>query len=242
MNVLFDHVAVAVPRIADTTPFLVGELGGVVGFGAPSREFTFWHWDYPGGGRIEVIEPMGDGGFVHRHLDRQGAGIHHVTFKVSSLREVCDRAEALGYGIVGFDDSDPGWQEAFLHPKQAMGIVVQLVQERERSGGIEWTSPDPPPEPADRPPGVTIVGVRMRAADRDRALRQWSELLAGKVHEAPGELCFTWPDSGMRIAVTIDPSTDDRAEAIEIASDRPVTLPKGPVPAIGAEFRAVRIG
>src|SRR4030095_6575510 len=76
------------------------------------------------------IEPAGDDGFLHRFLAQRGPGVHHVTFKVPSTRAACDRARALGLNPVGFDDSDPGWIEAFLHPKESLGIVVQFAESR----------------------------------------------------------------------------------------------------------------
>ena len=245
MPVLFDHVALGVRRISDATDFIVGELGGVSGFGAAAGPYRFWHWDFPGPGRIEVIEPDGPpGGFVHRFLERNGPGIHHVTFKVPSLRGACERAESLGYQIVGYDDSSEHWREAFLHPKQAMGIVVQMVEhvphDHEDGGPPGWD--DPPAQPADPPPPVTVVGVRMRTADRDRAVRQWGELLEGQLSETPRELCFGWPQSGMRVAVTLEPAATDASVAIEVESDRPLRLPEGRHPGLGAEFRQLAVG
>ena len=59
-------------------------------------------------------------------------------------------ARSLGIEPVGIDTRYPEWQEAFLHPKQAFGIMVQLAQS---SGG--WTSSRLPPcrrrSPTSRP-------------------------------------------------------------------------------------------
>jgi methylmalonyl-CoA/ethylmalonyl-CoA epimerase len=130
-------------RVDDARPFLEGVLGGVEAGGHPGVPFGFLQWKFAGGGRIEVIYPMGPpDGFVHRFLARGGPRVHHVTFKVPSLDAVCARAEKLGYTIVGSDRSDPHWQEAFLHPKQAQGIVVQMVESKPRPGGESF--PDPP--------------------------------------------------------------------------------------------------
>jgi hypothetical protein len=237
MPVVFDHIALATHRIADAPGFLVGELGGVSGFGGPSGPYRWWHWDYAGGGRIEVLEPDGPpGGFVHRFLESRGPGIHHTTFKVPSLDETCSRAKGLGYEIVGYDDRDPRWKEAFLHPKQAMGIVVQLV-ETHFEGDEEPRWGEPPPEPASPPPAVSVVGVRMRTADRERAVRQWGELIGGDLDEAPGEVRFRWPGSAMRVAVTLERGSADVSEAIELRADRPLSLPEGPHPVLGAVFR-----
>jgi methylmalonyl-CoA/ethylmalonyl-CoA epimerase len=227
----FDHVAVAVLRLCDVTPFVVGELGGRPAYGAAGSAFRFWQWRFAGGGRLEVLEPMGDDGFLHRFLAQRGPGVHHVTFTVPSLREACRRAEAQGYAVVGFDDSDPRWAEAFLHPKQALGIVVQIVESKSGGGGAggkrRWASP-PAPEP---PPAVTLLGLRTRA----RA--QWRDLLGGEVAEgAGGQLTCRWPGSPLRLSVEIDPAADEGPVAIEIASDRPLALPDGPHPVLGAVF------
>ncbi|MBW2280830.1 MAG: VOC family protein [Deltaproteobacteria bacterium] len=241
MPVLFDHIAIAAPRINSAPDFLVGVLGGASGFGGPAGEYAFWHWDYPAGGRIEVIEPSkGDDGkpqgFVHRHLESRGPGIHHVTFKVPSLAEVCDRARSLGYEIVGFDDRNAHWQEAFLHPKQALGIVVQMVESQPREDGGEYRGANPPPEPDSPPAPVTVVGLRMRSGDRERTLRQWAEVLQGQPEEDAGEIVFHWPGCSMRVAVTLE-GHSNLAEAIELRADRPLALPEGPHPVLGTEFR-----
>lgn len=239
MPSVFDHIAIVAHKITDAPDFLVGELGGVSGYGGPSGDFSWWHWDYEGGGRIEVIEALGPpGGFVDRHLERRGPGIHHVNFEVDSLRETRDRAEALGYTIVRYDDSHDDWKEAFLHPKTSMGIVVQIVEVSHHDhdhADTDWHQGDPPPQPAEPPPAVTVVGLRMRANDAGGARRLWGQLLGGDVAEQEGELLFTWPGSPMRVAVTLQDG-DNGAEAIEVRSDRALALPGGPVPKLGTRF------
>src|SRR3989442_640188 len=87
MNVRFDHIALALPRMADATPFLVGVLGGAPAFGADSGVYRFGQWRFANGARLEVLEPSGNDGFLHRFLATRGPGIHHVTFEVPSARE-----------------------------------------------------------------------------------------------------------------------------------------------------------
>lgn len=240
-RIRFDHIAIGMSRMVDATEMLVGTLGGVPAYGQPSGVFRWGSWTFEGGGTIEILEPMGDHGFLHRFLDERGPGVHHVTFKVPSLDEVSARAERAGYDVVGRDDSDPDWKEAFLHPKQALGIVVQFA---ESAGGDDGPSPTwpPPPGPPDPPVPVTIVGLRLRAHSRQRAHRQWQTVLEGRPSEGPeGELIYRWPDSPMRLAVEIDPGRDEGPVAIELASDRAIALPAGPHPALGTVFRRVRV-
>lgn len=218
-SVRFDHVAIALPRIADGFPMIVGRLGGAPEAGAPSAVFRWGAWVFAGGGRLELIEPRGADGFLHRFLARRGPGVHHVTFTVDDLREACDRARRHGYDIVGYDDSRPSWKEAFLHPKQAFGVVVQLAQAAEpRERRWRWQPPAGPPNP---PAPATIIGLRLRAASAERARRQWASVLLGaEAEERGGGLIYRWPESPMRIAVDVDPAAEEGPVAVEVAGAR----------------------
>jgi methylmalonyl-CoA/ethylmalonyl-CoA epimerase len=221
--------------MAEAPAWLVGTLGGVPRAGMPSGVFRWGTWMFEGGGQIEILEPIGDRGFLHRFLAERGRGIHHVTFKVPSLDEVCARAASVGYDVVGRDERDPGWKEAFLHPKQALGIVVQFAEADGTSVAPPWT---PPPAPADPPPPVAIVGLRLSAQSRERAEKQWGAILEGEAHEGTaGEVVYRWPESPMRLAIEIDPARDEGPLAIEIAAARHVELPNDPHPTFGVAFR-----
>jgi methylmalonyl-CoA/ethylmalonyl-CoA epimerase len=237
--VRLDHIALAVPRIADATEFLVGTLGGAPAYGATSRFYRFGQWRFAGGGRLEILEPVGPlDGFLRRFLAQHGPGIHHVTFRVPDLRDACARAEGFGYKIVGFDDSSPSWKEAFLHPKQALGIVVQLAQMARRSDGTPVMAWQPPPSPAHPPAPVTILGVRMTARSRERADVQWHRILEGEPTERGGEIVYRWERSPLTITVAIDASAEEGPVAIELASNRSIELSPGPHPVLGAVFVA----
>jgi methylmalonyl-CoA/ethylmalonyl-CoA epimerase len=230
-QVILDHVAIGLPRVGDARPFLEGALGGIEAGGHPGVPFGFLQWKFAGGGRIEVIYPMGPpDGFVHRFLARGGPRVHHVTFKVPSLDAICARAEKLGYTIVGSDRTDPYWQEAFLHPKEAQGIVVQMVESRPRPDGESF--PDPPAPTS----GARVLGPRLSAKSAAAARKQWGELLEGAVQVESASLTFRWPDSPLAISVELDPARDEGPLAIELAAPHALALPKGPVPELGTRF------
>jgi len=103
--------------------------------------------------------------FLHRFLAQRGPGIHHVTFTVPSLSEACDRARAHGYLIVGYDDSDPEWKEAFLRPKEALGIVVQFAEPGPRPSGENAPRWPPPPGPANPPPTAAAGAFMVQSGE-----------------------------------------------------------------------------
>ena len=234
-GILFDHIAIAARRIADAPRYLMGILGGVPYFGMSSDVFRFGQWEFDGGGRIEVLEPRGDDGFLHRFLATRGPGVHHVTFKVPDLAEARARAKSLGYGVVGYSASVPRWKEAFLHPKEALGIVVQIVESPDEPPRGHWRKP--PPMPADPPPAVRLLGLRLRAHSAEAARRQWATLLGGDASVEGGLHIFRWAGSPLRIAVQIDPTGEEGPMGIEVVpSARPLSGLEALVPELGTVF------
>jgi catechol 2,3-dioxygenase-like lactoylglutathione lyase family enzyme len=205
-----DHVAVAVERQADTWPRYAGDLAGSWLANGGSPGFRAAQLAFRNGMKIEVLEPyeVGRNDFLRRFLDRSGPGPHHLTFKVGDIAGALDEVASAGLQVVGVDLSDPGWKEAFIHPKQGRGVVVQLAQ----SEG-SWTSPaDPglPPPRTDRP--AHLDHVAHAVADLDDALGFFSGLLGGR-ETARGDgsghtwVELAWPGPG-RIRL-LSPTTDD---------------------------------
>ena len=235
-----DHVAIGVGDASLAPRFLVGVLGGRRHDAGPGRGFRWWQWRFAGGGVIEILEPEGPpDGFLHRHLRARGAGVHHVTFLVENLHAAVARAREHGFEVVGLDDSFPGWKEAFLHPKQAQGIVVQLAESDPTlplPPGVprEWPFPAEPPDP---PEPAAVVGLRLAAASAARAIRLWGDLLGGSVERRADELVFAFPESPLRLVVSVGAARPEGPLAIELRPRRGLLLPEAPHPELGATFR-----
>ncbi|MEE2703512.1 MAG: VOC family protein [Myxococcota bacterium] len=239
--VQLDHVAVAVKRIEDALPVVVSTLGGQPGRAGPGDGFDWYTWSFLGGGSLEVLIPNGPpDGFLRRFLKTHGPGIHHLTFYVPDLRKACDLAEHRGYRIVGYNDSHADWQEAFLFPKQALGIVVQLARsspehESEGYGRNAATPKGEPPDP------VRFVGLRMAAPSEAAARRLFEDALRGKAGEIERGLAFSWPESPLRVAVEIDPDAPVGPVGLEFESQREIPLLAAPaLPELGARLLVAR--
>jgi methylmalonyl-CoA/ethylmalonyl-CoA epimerase len=126
-----DHVAVAVRSIKAALPLFRDALGGEYLMGGDQGESWRWvQFRYPGGGKVELLEPLGEG-FLSRFLERRGEGLHHVTFKTDDIRAAISHVESLGYEVVDVHLDDPDWKEAFLRPSKAHGTLIQIAQSSE---------------------------------------------------------------------------------------------------------------
>ena len=128
--VALDHTAVAVRSIAKALPLYRDLLGGAPnGFERQSQRGFMWlTLRYPNGSQVELLEPVGTGGFLHAFLDKYGEGAHHMTFIVADVRHAVERARAAGLRVVDEDYRDARWQEAFISPRSAFGTIIQLAQ------------------------------------------------------------------------------------------------------------------
>lgn len=127
----FDHVAHVAPRIRALLPLYVDTLGGRFQHGTIDRElgYRLVHLGFADGGKIELMEPLGERSFLDPFLRRSPAGgLHHITYRVDDLLATVERARRAGYEVFGVRTDEPDWQEAFVHPRAAHGVLVQFAQ------------------------------------------------------------------------------------------------------------------
>lgn len=173
---VIDHVAHAAERWQQTWPRYVEALGGQWASGGLATGFAPSQLRFANGARLEVLAPNDteSNPFLRRYLDRHGPGPHHLTFKVPDLDAALDTAARRGLQAINVDRSDPDWQEAFIHPHQASGIVVQLAQ---ATGSWESPAPEGFPEPGS--PAAALVRATHAVADLDAAVELFAGLLGG---------------------------------------------------------------
>jgi methylmalonyl-CoA/ethylmalonyl-CoA epimerase len=92
---------------------------------------TFWLAGY----KMELIEPAREDGFVARFLARRGEGFHHLAIDVDRLDPLIERLEAGGLTLVGKADIRGGRKTAFVHPRDAYGVLIQFWEEPDWEDG-----------------------------------------------------------------------------------------------------------
>src|SRR5213080_2246678 len=96
-----DHTALAVRDIDTALPLYRDLLGGAPsGFERLSdKGFAWLTLRYPNGSQVELLAPVGQGGFLNAFLAKRGEGPHHMTFLVRDLRTAVKRAKAAGLRV-----------------------------------------------------------------------------------------------------------------------------------------------
>jgi methylmalonyl-CoA/ethylmalonyl-CoA epimerase len=130
-----DHVAMATWDARGPARLLTEILGATFIDGG-DEEHTGFRWlqfQLPGG-KIEVLEPLHREGFLYKFLTRRGEGLHHVTLYVADLKGSLPVLGAAGYKAVDVNLDHAEWKEAFLHPRDTPGVLIQLAQVPDPNG------------------------------------------------------------------------------------------------------------
>ena len=80
---------------------------------------AFYYFD--NGTFLELISPTDDASPIAGPLSKLGDGIHTVAFAVDSAKETVAELDSKGVRTIG---------GAFIHPKSANGVLVQLSEQR----------------------------------------------------------------------------------------------------------------
>lgn len=237
-----DHVALALHNVTDTLTALVGDLGASVIDGGHAVGFRIVqvrlgrrpHLEDPGEGMtVELMEPWATDrfDFLVRFLERNGEGPHHLTFKVHGIGDEIARLAASGYSPVRTQLTNPWWREAFYHPNQTFGTVIQLaeatfrpdlVADKPPSGDDDFDSaqwwPEPPPRAEAR---AVLRRVVLGVPDVPGARDFFEGVLLGRAtEEGDGSVEVAWPGGG-RVLLESRPGARPGIDRFECERDGP---------------------
>ncbi len=122
-----DHVAIAVRSFDE----VLGVLEGLTGHAATSPERVESQGvEVCFVGKVELIRPIDPNGGVARFIARRGPGLHHIAYRTPDVAADMRALAAQGYR---FTSDGPlagrgGHRIAFMHPKTAGGVLVELVE------------------------------------------------------------------------------------------------------------------
>lgn len=126
-----DHLGLAV-RDLDAAVALYGALFGMAEWERielPERHMAV-AVARVGGALLELITPTSDEAAFAKFLAERGEGVHHVAYEVDDIEAALAALEQAGARLI---DRVPrpgihGTRIAFLHPKAAAGVLIELVE------------------------------------------------------------------------------------------------------------------
>ena len=83
-----------------------------------------------GESKIELLAATREDSPIAKFLEKRGEGIHHIAFEVKDIRAELQRLKSEGFVLLNEEPKKGADNKlvAFLHPKSANGVLVELVQ------------------------------------------------------------------------------------------------------------------
>ncbi len=128
-----DHVGIAVPDLDEAISFYRDTFGIVsvheeVNEEQGVREAMLSVGD--GATRIQLLAPLSPESTIAKFLDRNGPGVQQVAYTVDDVEAVSATLRERGMRLL-YDEPRRGTSDSrvnFIHPKDAGGVLVELVQ------------------------------------------------------------------------------------------------------------------
>jgi methylmalonyl-CoA/ethylmalonyl-CoA epimerase len=82
-----------------------------------------------GDSEIELLEPINADSGIARYLAKRGEGLHHICLEVDDIQATLAELRAKGAQLIDETPRRGAYgQVAFIHPKGAHGVLVELLQ------------------------------------------------------------------------------------------------------------------
>ena len=128
-NAYLDHVGIAVNSIDRALDFY--KLLGVKNFQIkklPSEMVKVCMLELDNI-KLELIEPTSLDSPISKFLKKNGEGLHQICFKVSDLAKAIKMLKQNDIKLIdGYPKDGVSGKVAFIHPKSAHGVLVELVE------------------------------------------------------------------------------------------------------------------
>ena len=125
-----DHVAIAVRDVDRSTAQYIALLGAehvrteVLREKAGMVKVAYLRI---GENVLSLVQSLESGGFIEKHIERHGEGLHHLGLEVDDLPGFVRELEGKGYRIP-LRDEFSNRSEVVLSPRDASGVVLQVLQ------------------------------------------------------------------------------------------------------------------
>ncbi len=136
-----DHVGVAVPDLDEAIDFYQRTFGMTCVHVEANeeqgvREAMMRVGPVPEGGFVQLLAPLRPESPIGRFLERGGPGVQQVAYTVADIDATCAALSEKGVRLLYEEPriGTAGSRINFIHPKDAGGVLVELVQPAAEGG------------------------------------------------------------------------------------------------------------
>ncbi len=127
-----DHVGIAVPDLEAAIAWHTGVLGGRLGHRErnPDQGVEEAMIVFDGGAQLQLLAPLTPDSPIAKFLDRRGPGLQQLAYQVADIEAASADLRDSGLRLL-YEHPRTGTAGSsinFIHPRDAGGVLVELVQ------------------------------------------------------------------------------------------------------------------
>lgn len=130
-KIKLNHLALVVADLDESLGFWRDDIGlPAVGEpqAVPDEAVSIAFLDL-GNAHLELIQPTTDDSGVAQYLEKRGPGLHHVCLQVPDIEAKTAELLEKGYDMINETPRErDGRRYAFVHPKSAGGVLLELYE------------------------------------------------------------------------------------------------------------------
>ncbi len=129
-TIKINHIGIAVADIDESLKFWRDALGIELSHieDVPSQKARVAFLPV-GESEVELVNPTTEDSGVARFIAERGGGMHHLCIEVDDIEGVIANLKEKGVRMIDEEPKAlPGRKMAFVHPKSAGGVLVELYQ------------------------------------------------------------------------------------------------------------------
>jgi len=82
-----------------------------------------------GDSEVELVEPIDPDSGLSKYLEKRGEGLHHLCLEVEDIEGMLASLKEKGARLINETPLElPGRKMAFIHPKTANGVLIELYE------------------------------------------------------------------------------------------------------------------
>jgi len=125
-----NHVAIVVKDIESALGFWQDQLGLKLDHieDVPSQASKVAFLPV-GEGEVELVQPTDPDTGLANYLEKRGEGMHHLCIEVDDIQGMLKKLKEKQVKLINEEPIElPGRRMAFIHPKSANGVLVELYE------------------------------------------------------------------------------------------------------------------
>ncbi|HDD26258.1 MAG TPA: methylmalonyl-CoA epimerase [Acidilobales archaeon] len=130
-----DHIGIAVKSLDEAVKFYRDVLGlELVTIEEVSQEHVKVAMFKVGETYIELVQPTSPESAVAKFIEKRGEGVHHIALGVEDVKGAIEELASKGVKMIYTEPKLVAGGKrliTFLHPKQAHGVLIELVRRLE---------------------------------------------------------------------------------------------------------------